>query len=130
MQLTLFNDKAPLKKKRKPRSTFDRKHYKEIKDFMLQILNNRPWCCDVKCPVEWAMTFFPLIPECVQREDYEGAQATKDAIIEFLNGFGAEIPKDAMLNLPEYEPKTIRGIVCFGKEDDPSGLASGGAIIL
>ena len=78
---------------------------------MLEMLNKPPWCSDVKCPVEWAETFLCLIPDCVHREDYEAAQATKDAIIQFLNKFGAEIPDDARLTLPEYKEIEIKGII-------------------
>lgn len=106
-------------------------HYKAIKKWVLHELNHRPILLadKIKCPVEWAKTFFPLIPDCVHREDYEAAQATKDAIIEFLNGFGAEIPDDAQLRIPEYKPMDAHGIICFGKKGDPSGMASGGAEI-
>lgn len=79
---------------------FDRKHYRTVKKFMGQQLNNRPWCCQDVGPVEWAKTFIPLITDCVKQEDYEGAQATSDAIREFLNQFLKEpIPADITLKL-------------------------------
>jgi len=58
-------------------------------------------------PVGWAKTFFPMIPDCVHREDYEAAQATKDAIIDFLNKLGANIPDDARLKVPDYKPMNL-----------------------
>jgi hypothetical protein len=82
---------------------FDRKHYKEVKIYMDGILNNPPFqiALDGKpCPVNWAKGFFGLITDCVEREDYEGAKATRDSIIEFFNSFGAAIPEDARLTLP------------------------------
>ena len=64
-----------------------------------------------KCPLEWAKTFLPLVKDCEHREDYEAAQATSDAIMEFLNQF---LPADQQLNketdilkLPEYKEIVI-----------------------
>jgi hypothetical protein len=104
-------------------------YYKAIKEFMLWELNHRDFRLveKYKCPVDWAKTFLHLITDCVEREDYEGAAATKDAIREFLNGFGADIPEDAQLKLPEYKPVEMHGIICYGQEGDPSGIGSGGA---
>lgn len=80
--------------------SFDRKHYRTIKKFVQQQLNQRPWCCQEVSPVDWAKTFVPLITDCVIQEDYEGAKATSDAIREFLNQFLKEpIPADATLKL-------------------------------
>lgn len=81
----------------------DKKHYREVKKFMLHNLNHVPWCVKPSSPFDWAKTFFPLITYCVKRNDFEGAKATKDAIIEFLNQFLGEadkIPKDALLKIP------------------------------
>jgi hypothetical protein len=106
------------------------KYYKEVKKFMDWNFSHVDYRLMEKFktrPDLYAQTFFGLIPDCVQREDYEGAQATKDAIIEFLNKFGMEIPDDAQLRLPEYKPMDAHGILCFGKEGDPTGIGSGGA---
>lgn len=78
---------------------FDRKHYREIKNYMMDRLMRPPCHYTGNNPIDWAVGFFDLISDCVAREDYEGAKATRDAIIEFLNSFGAEIPEDARLNL-------------------------------
>ena len=72
-------------------------HYKDIKAHMKWVLEHPPWCYTGKCPVQWAKAFIPTMADCASREDYEAAQATKDAIIEFLNSMGAEIPADAEL---------------------------------
>jgi len=108
-----------------------KEYYDQIKEFVHSLLNGVPFqiADKVTCPVEWAKTFFPMISDCVHREDYEGAQATKDAIIEFLNKFGLEIPEDAQLKIPEYKETEMHGILCLAKEGDISGLASGGAIL-
>jgi hypothetical protein len=83
---------------------FDRKHYKEIKKFMLWRLNHVSCFSNVTCPIEWVKTFLPLLADCVHREDYEAAKATKDTIREFLNQFMEEkIAEDAMLKLPEIK---------------------------
>ena len=115
------------------KKSWDKKYYKEIKTFM----DNQLWHVDYRLaekykdnPAGWAQSHFNLITDCVHREDYEAAQATKDAIIEFLNKLGAEIPNDAALNIPDYAPMEIHGIICLGKSDDPTGMGSGGAIWL
>lgn len=81
---------------------FNKKHYREVKKLMLWRLNNVPWCCSIKNPIEWAETFMPLIINCIDQEDYEGAQGTKDAIIEFLNQF-IPIPEDVLLKLEKFK---------------------------
>lgn len=73
--------------------------YKHVK----WLLENRPWCCDIDCPVEWAKTFVPLVRDCAESEDYEGAQATKDAIKDFLRGFGMNISDDDTLKFDGLE---------------------------
>lgn len=65
---------------------FDKHHYKTIKAFTLENLKRRPWCYDGDV-VDWIKTFIPLITDCIDREDYEGAKACSDAIREFLNEF-------------------------------------------
>lgn len=67
--------------------SFDKKHYKSVRQHMTYVLNNRPWCVEVDDPVEWARVYIPMISFCNEQEDYEGAKATKDAIIEFINQF-------------------------------------------
>lgn len=82
---------------------FNKKHYKECKKFMLNVLANRTWCCEVDNPVEWSKAFLPMILDCNSREDYEGSKAIKDAIMEFLNGFldeGNQIKDIDTLKLP------------------------------
>jgi hypothetical protein len=93
---------------------WDKKHYKSVKDFVSHQLNNRPWCVNTDCPVEWAKTFLPVISDCIHGEDYEAAQAASDAIREFLNQFLDEpIKENAQLKLPDFKPLVVQGIVCF-----------------
>lgn len=110
--------------------SWDKKYYKEIYNWMCENLKYSPiWYLkgEKPCPIEHVKTYFPLISDCVHREDYEAAQATKDAIINFLNKLGAEIPDSAELKIPDYKAIKIRGLICYGKKNDPSGFASGGA---
>lgn len=75
---------------------FNKKHYRTIKKFMSERLSTRPWCYEGN-RVDWIAGFFDMVRDCAQREDYEGAQAAKDAIIEAFNDIGAEVPMDARL---------------------------------
>ncbi|MBB6126955.1 hypothetical protein [Mucilaginibacter lappiensis] len=84
-------------------SNWDKKHYQEIYDFMIATLSSVPWCSNVKCPFEWAKSKLPLITMSIEKEDYEAAQATKDAIKNFLNRFlddENKITNEATLKLP------------------------------
>jgi hypothetical protein len=100
---------------------FDRKRYRETKKWMLESLSIKQWCM----PENWTLSdqikaYLPLIVDCAHREDYEGAQATKDAIVEFLNKFLPESERLTgfeKLNLPDYEPLEIHGIICFVETD-------------
>lgn len=124
MQQSLFEDNQPgsvrqpalqqtavRRRNGHKRGTWDTKYYKEIKAFM----DRQMWHLDFRLaekykgdPIGWAKSHFHLISDCVHREDFEAAQATKDAIIDFLNKLGAEIPDDAELKIPEYKPMKIR----------------------
>ena len=73
--------------------------YMETKNWMLDVVSRRPWCLEETDAVRWCVGFFPLIKMAVEEEQYEVAQAFKDAMIEFLNGLGAEIPKGFLFNL-------------------------------
>lgn len=111
----------------------NKEEIKEVKKFFLRTLNHRPWCCTTDCPVEWAKVFFPQISKAIHDEEYELAQALKDAVRIFLNQFldkPNKIKKSATLKLPEYVETKVYGIVCLGDPDDPLGMKSGGAIIL
>ena len=80
---------------------WDKKHYREIKKFTLYQLQHKDFRTTINCPFEWAETFLPLLNYCISVEDYEGAQAMKDAIMDFLNDFLIEkITKKDLLKLP------------------------------
>ena len=98
---------------------FDKKHYGEVKKFMEFELNKVDFRLVEKYkdkPFDWAHTFLPLISDCVQRENYEGAKAISDAIREFLNKFlpdGEKITADMTLKLPKFKTVKIKGIICY-----------------
>lgn len=101
---------------------FDKKHYKETKDFLFSVLNNKPYGCSTDCPWEWARGFVPLVSQCIHNEDYEGAKGASDAIREFLNQFLKEedkIDERATLKLPEFKECDIRGIICIADSENP-----------
>lgn len=105
---------------------WDEEYYKEIYDFMIKTLSqsNYAWLTGKKpCIIKHVTSFLPMITDCVHNEDYEGAKATRDAIIYFLRERGADIADDIKFILPEYKPMKINGIICYGKEDGTSGGA-------
>lgn len=106
---------------------WNKKHYKEIKQFVEHQLNHVPFQIAEKPteerpnPFDWAKTFLPLVSLSIHNEDYEAAKATSDAIREFLNKFmpNDPIPDDATLKLPDFVPFEIKGIVCLLDPKDP-----------
>lgn len=97
---------------------FDRKYYNEVKKFTAHLLRHKSWC-DKSTFEEHVKSFLPLISSCNEKEDFEGAKATADAIKEFLNEYlpdADKIPAAATLKLPKYEPLEMKGIVCCGKD--------------
>lgn len=106
---------------------WDKKYYNAIRKFVKYGLEHRPFQLGdrVTCPVEWAITFFPLITMSVQNEDWEAAQATKDAITSFLRKFGAKIPRSATLKIPDTYTEHKGGFhISMGNPDDPTGFSS------
>jgi len=79
---------------------FDKRHYKEVKKHTLWMLNNPSVFVRTDCKAEWAITFLPVLVECVESEDYEGAQAMKDAIKEFI---GLPADEEILLALPSWK---------------------------
>lgn len=118
------------------KKSWDKKHYQILKKWIGERLKKYPFQLHERVQkgeidaLDWAKSYIGLIPGCIHRGDYEGAQATRDAVIEFLNGFGLDIPENAVLNLPEYQPKQIYALLCFAKIGDPSGMANGGAMFI
>lgn len=80
---------------------WDKKHYTEVKKFTLYQLEHRDFRITIDSPFEWAETFLPLLNYYISVEDYEAAQAMKDAIMKFINQFLIEkIKKTDLLKLP------------------------------
>lgn len=61
------------------------------------------------------------MPDLIEREDFEAAQAVKDAVIEFVNSFSDDkIDKDILLKIPDYTgPKDIRCHLSFTQKGKP-----------
>lgn len=86
---------------------------------MLDRLQSRPFQLAEKIqnPVDWVKVFLPMIVQAEKDEDFEAAQAVKDAMIEFLNQFIKD-PKDKLtkeftFKLPDFERVRMAGIICF-----------------
>lgn len=112
--------------------SWDKEYYREIKKFMDYEVSHKHFLCTIDCPIEYVKTFLPLISMSIEKEDYEAAQATKDAIMQFLNKFlkdGNKIKKSDTLKLPAYVEIEAHGIVCLGDPNDKTGMASGGAFL-
>jgi hypothetical protein len=88
---------------------WDKKHYAEVKEFVSHQVGHRPWCYDGDFST-WLTVWTSMIQHCIHDEDYEGAQATKDAITEFLNKHLPEVDhihRDAIIRLPDV-PRMLR----------------------
>lgn len=77
--------------------------------------------------------FIGMLPGMIEKEQWEQAQAIKDAIREWINENlpegEAPVPEDATLKLSPYVEREPCGYhISLGDPDDPSGLASGGSI--
>lgn len=98
---------------------FDKKHYRQMKDFAAHSLRHVSCLVEDPCPVEHAKTQLELIAFCVAQEDYEGAKAIKDAVREFFNELWPElaITADALLRLPEYQHEPIHCHLSMGSHD-------------
>lgn len=103
-------------------NSFNTEHYNNVKEFTENSLNRLDYRLAEKFkdkPFEWAMTFLPMIANCVESEDYEGAKAMSDAIREFLNRFlpaNEQISESAKLNLPEFKEEIINVHVSYASE--------------
>ena len=77
--------------------SWDKKYYKACKKHMDHIVSHRPWCCDSPLD-EWLKTWVSFVKEHVDKGDYEAAQATKDAIIDFTAKItGKPISRESLL---------------------------------
>lgn len=71
-----------------------------------------------------------ILAEMIRSENFEAAQAIRDAMIEFFREIKVEIPDDPLLNIPSIETVPPRGIICYARPDDPFGLLPGHAEFL
>lgn len=73
------------------------KEYKVIYKWVLECLNqNRCVIC-----------FLPVISLAVHHEDYEAAQAIKDAIVKYCKDLGIGLPDNPELKIPPYQEEKI-----------------------
>jgi hypothetical protein len=101
-------------KKIKVSKRFDREYYKAIKRFTDHDLRHRPWCGDWDIIAHIQMVI-GLMPDLIEQEDFEAAQAVKDSVIEFVNSFSDDkIDKNVLLKIPAYKgQKDIRCHISF-----------------
>lgn len=106
------------------KAKWNKKHYKEIKAFVLSTLKEPvdPGKRDPitgRLPVSFREYIQPklrLMVDCASREDFEGAQATKDALVEFTNRYLPEdkqLPSDFGFNLEGIEPIKTSELTCI-----------------
>lgn len=84
---------------------WNKKHYKEIKEFTAHWLSHRPFHEVYKgTPISHVDFMLTQIPIFLKAQDFEAAKAIKDAIIEFWNYiYHDNVPKEALLRLPEWK---------------------------
>lgn len=85
------------------RKSFDKKYYNDIKKHCEWTLRHRPWCSTADA-IDNIKLHLKLLSDLIHDEDYEGSQAIKDAIVEFINEFSDEqLDKSVLLNIPEWK---------------------------
>lgn len=115
---------------------WDKKHYKEIFKWVYSQLGgglNPEIYTSLEKPVWNGDIFISMLPDIIHREDWEGAQATKDALIKWYNEHlppgESPLTEEALIRIPAYQEHPACGYhLSLGKPDDPSGIASGGCI--
>lgn len=95
-QFTLF-EHAPKPRRKRSKSSWDKKYYNACKKHMDYIVSHRPWCCDCSLN-EWLKTWVAFVKEFADKGDYEAAQASKDAIIDFVAKItGKPVSRESLL---------------------------------
>lgn len=81
---------------------FNKKEYKAYYKFVTELISSRPWCVDCDYG-EWVNSFLPLYRDTIIDENYEAAQAFKDAVRDVTNKLaGKEVIKsDDIFVLPD-----------------------------
>lgn len=78
---------------------FDRAHYRNIKKFVDHQIRNIPVFATSVDAVEWVTGYADMIGGCIEREDFEAAQAIKDSIAELIREHNVELPNDWMIKV-------------------------------
>jgi len=79
------------------KKSWDKKYYKACKKHMDWVVSSQP-CVYEGDVVSWVKAMNNLVKEFADDEDYEAAQAGKDAILEFVSKMIKEpIHKEALL---------------------------------
>ena len=82
--------------------SWDKKYYKACKKHMDYMVSHRPWCCDCSFD-EWLKTWIQFVKDHADKGDYEAAQATKDAIVDYAaKVLGKTLSRDTMLIFDTY----------------------------
>lgn len=84
---------------------FDTKHYNEVKKFFLHLISHHS-VLYTGTHEDWIKGMLPLISQSIHSEDYEAAQACRDALKEYLKSIDPtiEIPEDALIKIPDHKP--------------------------
>lgn len=109
---------------------WDKKHYREIKKWVKPQLGGGYPASIYGKDVEHMDVFVDMIPELVEKGNYEAAQAVKDAIMEWFNEHlpkgEARITPDNTLRLKAYKKrKPCRYHLSMGNPDDKYGMEPG-----
>lgn len=94
---------------------FNQQYYNEIKEFALHYLSHRPFHPSYTgTPMSHTLFIVGYIADAIREEDFEMAQALKDAVMEFVNEHSDEkLTKDVLLIIPEWKERDpICGIIC------------------
>jgi hypothetical protein len=77
--------------------SWDKKYYNACKKHMAHLVSHHPWCYEGGFD-EWLTTWVQFVKKIADDGDYEAAQASKDAIIEYAEKIlKRPIPKETML---------------------------------
>lgn len=81
-QFSLFDQPKLMQLRKASKPYWDKKYYNACKKHMDYVVSHRPWCCNSSLD-EWLKGWVSFVKEFADKGDYEAAQASKDAIIDF-----------------------------------------------